>query len=717
MLHEDTPGRFRSADEIIRAFYTRVCRSAGQPETDLRDLMRSLIRDAADFHGRCAVACQVFDEAGGFAFRVSHGFSAAGDEPAGHCAVDGGGCSCSRALKDCPAGVCVTPAGSRVVENAPATLHSTPDKGLGYLRDECLRLGMHHLVIVLLESSDHRVSGCFQLAVERPDDRYRELLDALERESEPLARVVRQIRRVRTRDFLLDQIAQSVILLDARGNLHFVNKTAARRFGLPRERVVGRNIREVIPAELYEQRVARMWEKYRNGSELAFEDTRGRVHFLHQTFPELDPEGNLVSLAVVSTDVTALREAEATIRERARADRLLTILSERFARLTARDFTPGLRNALMEIGGFTAADAAFLMWADPGIARVETVHTWVSDDFPGLRDRLEACRVFPAAIFRESCSRGFFTHDGIGAFDGIQDGDRELLGALCPKSLLIFPLFRGGVPSGVIGAATKREAKVWGEADVTVGRIVSRIISHVSERVAMERELRRSQALMEAVVSAIPLEFFVIDREGRYCLTNDLVTRHYGDLVGRKPAELAPNEEVLDLWLDNNRRALSGEEVREEQVYDIGGRKRHIFSILNPVKVEETVVGAVVLNLDLTDFRRLEDEFFREHRTRNEARELILRYREGLRAEIVPRLASVVEQLGDPARPFSPETARAAREAVRSALDGILHHLEPPSATEGNTPKRRARTKVWLPTQAVFPPPRTASGPRKSRKR
>ncbi|MBP7864771.1 MAG: PAS domain-containing protein [Acidobacteria bacterium] len=715
MFHEDIPGRFRSADELIRAFYTRVCRSAGLPGTTLRDLVETLVRDVAAYHGRCAAACQVFDEAGGFSFRVAQGFSGAGDASHAPCAVESRGCNCSMALKDDPAGVVVSAAGALVLDDAPASLQSTTERGLGYLRGECLRLGMPHLAILPLASSDHRVSGCFQLAVERPDDRCRELVDALGRESDPLARMIRQIQRVITRDFLLDQIAESVILLDARGSLHYANKTAARRFGIPREQVIGRNIREVVPAEIIERRIARMWEKYHQGSEMVFEDTRDRVHYRHQTFPELDPEGNLLSLTVISTDVTALREAEATIRERSRADRLLTILSERFARLTAREFIPGLRNALMEIGGFMAADAAFVMWADTEITRIESVHAWVSDDLPEVRARLDACRNFPAGIFRESCSRGFFSHDGIGAFAGIQDGDRELLGGLCPRSLLVFPLFRGGVPSGVIGALTKREPKTWSEADVTVGRLVSRILSHVSERVAMERELRRSQALLQAVVSAIPLEFFMIDREGRYCLANDLVTRHYGDLVGRKPADLAPNETVLALWLDNNRRALSGEEVREEQVYEIGGRNRCVFSVLNPVKVEGTVVGAVVLNLDLTDFRRLETEFSLERQAWDEAGEVFRRCRESLRDEIAPRLAVALERL-DPARPLSPEASRAAREALQSALDEVLRRLEPPDP-EGAPPRPSSLKKFWLPTRAVFPPPRVPGCPKKSRKR
>ncbi len=123
----------------------------------------------------------------------------------------------------------------------------------------------------------------------------------------------------------------------------------------------------------------------------------------------------------------------------------------------------------------------------------------------------------------------------------------------------------------------------------------------------MEKALGEREAQLNSIIESIPFDVFALDNEQRYILQNTPAKRVWGDIVGKRPEDLGADEETLRLWLDNNRRALSGETVHEEVSFPIGGEIRHFTNIISPIQDEGETRGIVGINIDITDRRRAEE--------------------------------------------------------------------------------------------------------------
>ena len=123
-----------------------------------------------------------------------------------------------------------------------------------------------------------------------------------------------------------------------------------------------------------------------------------------------------------------------------------------------------------------------------------------------------------------------------------------------------------------------------------------------------EEELRASRAIHDATIESLPFDFWARDREG-YCFSQNATARaNWGDLLHKRPEDTAVASSVLENWLANNRRALSGELVRGDVQYVIHGETRHVQNFLAPIRMGDAIVGTLGVNVDITDLKRAEVE-------------------------------------------------------------------------------------------------------------
>jgi hypothetical protein len=87
-----------------------------------------------------------------------------------------------------------------------------------------------------------------------------------------------------------------------------------------------------------------------------------------------------------------------------------------------------------------------------------------------------------------------------------------------------------------------------------------------------------SKGMLNAVLDSLPFDVFAFDSTNRYFLQHligsitlrgwTLISKkNWGDLIGKCPEDLPASKETLNLWTNNNRRALSGEIVADEVEY------------------------------------------------------------------------------------------------------------------------------------------------------
>ena len=154
-------------------------------------------------------------------------------------------------------------------------------------------------------------------------------------------------------------------------------------------------------------------------------------------------------------------------------------------------------------------------------------------------------------------------------------------------------------------------APIRGADGVVHGAVL--VFRDVTEKVRAEVALRRSQAAFRAFMDNTPAVAFVKDAAGRYVYANRRWEEQFDpprrDWEGRTDADFWPPETAA-LFRRSDRAVLDhGRPTETEESATLGGRTRHFITLKFPVEdsAGRPAVGGQVL--DVTDRRKLEEQF------------------------------------------------------------------------------------------------------------
>jgi diguanylate cyclase (GGDEF)-like protein/PAS domain S-box-containing protein len=122
---------------------------------------------------------------------------------------------------------------------------------------------------------------------------------------------------------------------------------------------------------------------------------------------------------------------------------------------------------------------------------------------------------------------------------------------------------------------------------------------HSAQLVNGDQAVTRDELV--AALNALPHSFFMVDSNDRYIFQNAYDQSAYGNLIGRKPAELHAQMVSAATWRDAHATVLSGTPV--DYVYnrlgDTGDSTTEVF--LRPLRApDQSVIGAVGVSIDQT---------------------------------------------------------------------------------------------------------------------
>ncbi|MFX1379762.1 MAG: PAS domain S-box protein [Promethearchaeota archaeon] len=120
--------------------------------------------------------------------------------------------------------------------------------------------------------------------------------------------------------------------------------------------------------------------------------------------------------------------------------------------------------------------------------------------------------------------------------------------------------------------------------------------------------LNESEAIFKTSIESLPFDVFIINKDGYYVTQNSTCKQHWGDLIGKKPEDVANNEDTLAIWRNNNSKAFSGETVKGEVSFSMNGMLHYYYNIISPVYVNNEIEYIIGINIDITDSKKVEQK-------------------------------------------------------------------------------------------------------------
>ncbi len=109
---------------------------------------------------------------------------------------------------------------------------------------------------------------------------------------------------------LLDALQDVALLLDPNGVILAANQTARNRLQSSAGDCLGRNVFDLLPPSVAENRKAQAEAVFRTGKAAHFEDENAGQHFLNMLYPIFDSQGQVSQLGIYAMDVTEARKMQ-----------------------------------------------------------------------------------------------------------------------------------------------------------------------------------------------------------------------------------------------------------------------------------------------------------------------------------------------------------------------------------------------------------------------
>jgi PAS domain S-box-containing protein len=124
----------------------------------------------------------------------------------------------------------------------------------------------------------------------------------------------------------------------------------------------------------------------------------------------------------------------------------------------------------------------------------------------------------------------------------------------------------------------------------------------ITERKTAEENLKEKQALLESLLTNIPIVFWANDLKGNIIIQSKESVKSWGNLLGKAPEFSSMKKHTLLKWKDNSKRAIAGEIVKEELTYsNPEGEEKSVYNIMAPIYIDDQVHGAIGMNIDVTE--------------------------------------------------------------------------------------------------------------------
>lgn len=365
---------------------------------------------------------------------------------------------------------------------------------------------------------------------------------------------------------ILNATEESIFLLDRRGTILIINRTAAIRLKQEASELIGRCVYDFFPEEVSLRRRKNVEQAFDTGEIIRVEDQRDNMHFSLNYYPIFCQEsGSVESIVVFAQDITARKQAEYNLKTTyERLQNLFNAMSEGAYEVDTDGKCTMVNQACLNLLGYTAAEELL----------GKNIHRLIHHSYPD--------------------------------------------GSPYPESdCIMFTVLRNQSPVHVDNEVfwTKEGKAVpveyWSNPILRDGKIVAAMATFVdiSERKNLENELRK----LTMAVEQSPNSIIITDREGNIEYVNAAFTNITGyarsEVIGKNPKFLhsgkTPPETFTQMW----NRLFQGEAWSGEFINRCKDGTEYIFSVaISPFCLNDgNISHYMAIEENITDKKRSED--------------------------------------------------------------------------------------------------------------
>lgn len=417
------------------------------------------------------------------------------------------------------------------------------------------------------------------------------------------------------------------------GRIVFTNAAVNRRLGYSSDELQTMQVLDLHPAA-YRQEAelifGAMFRAERSFCPLPLQAKDGR-HLPVETRVWFGKWNGQDCIFGVSKDLTALKQAEASLTDIAQMQNLLMELSSQYINIPLTFVPTAIQLSLERMGKFVSADRAYVFRYD--FERKITTNTfeWCNTDIEPQIDQLKEVPLDMIADWVRAHENG--TNIYIEDVGALPPGDlRQILEPQGIKSLIAFPMLADPRCIGFVGFDSVRKHHSYTEKEISLLSLFAQMLVNVEMRAKAERDLLQSnQQLEAATVRASDLASLATQE-------NSAKSRFLAHMSHEIRTPLNAILGFSQLLQQDQALALS----QKQRVEIINSSGEHLLALLNDIlELSKIESGRLELSPISFDFHATMNDLILIFRVRAEAKHLHLSL-EGL--ERVPRFLFADEQ-------------------------------------------------------------------------
>ncbi|HEX2981337.1 MAG TPA: GAF domain-containing protein [Anaerolineaceae bacterium] len=396
-----------------------------------------------------------------------------------------------------------------------------------------------------------------------------------------------------------------------------VNEAAVAKYGYSREEFLNKSVIDIRPPNEQAEFKQYIKEKLPNlhttdvWTHLTKDNRLLQVRVIAHPFDYSGIPAYLVIIEDISQQIeaeTALQNAE---ERRIKTEGLLSLDESRLEALLRLSQFSHLENttledmvgyALKEAVNLTASDQGYLGLIDDSPTGIEITHWHDRDQPTAIAKAVEIIDPRYVMHYLKREMKPLLVNDPqteISCFDVIALGfpfTRQLIVPVVEKNRIV-------AVAGVAGKMADYDNADMRQLSLFMSALYRLLIQNKTLK-----ELRESQLRLQAAVDNLPFDFYMRDQAGRYILQNGISKQMWGDLLGKTDADLQFPQELKLIWEQIHQCIAQGETRQQEMTFPGREDRGTFYNIVAPFKDDGQVLGAVGINVDITQLKLRERE-------------------------------------------------------------------------------------------------------------